>query len=427
MKPRRSAVFLDRDGVLVAARVERGVPRPVASPNNLRVLPGVREACRLLREAGHLLICVTNQPDVARGTQDSSTVDAVNSQLQEELGLDDVFVCIHDDDDHCDCRKPSPGLLLAAAEKWSIDLEASVVVGDRWRDIEAGRRAGCATIFIDRGYAERPPDRPEVVADDLLHAVPMILGRTTVTRRPVHAAADPSVSSLRVKIFADGADLASIVALAADPLIKGFTTNPTLMRSAGVTNYEAFARQILEAVPEHPVSFEVFADDFGDMERQARRIASWGENVFVKIPVTDTSGTPSDTVVKRLAGAGVKLNVTALMTPAQVARVTALVADGPECFISVFAGRIADTGRDPVPLMQAALDVMAHHRHLSLIWASPREVLNIFQADAIGCHIITVTHDLLRKLTSVGKDLTEFSLDTVRMFFRDAEAAGYAL
>ena len=421
------AVFLDRDGVLVAARVEDGVPRPAASPNKLDLLPGVAEACRLLREAGHLLICVTNQPDVARGTQDQAMVDAVNSQLRDRLGLDDVLVCTHDDDDHCDCRKPSPGLLLEAAQKWSIDLQASVMVGDRWRDIEAGRRAGCSTVFIDRGYAERAPDRPDVIAEGLLQAVPIILQGRGLIRRLTPSSVIPAVASLRVKIFADGADLASIVALAADPLIKGFTTNPTLMRSAGVKDYEAFARQILEAVPRHPVSFEVFADDFGDMERQARRIASWGDNVFVKIPVTDTSGTPSDAVVERLAGAGVKLNVTALMTPAQVARVTALVADGPQCFISVFAGRIADTGRDPVPLMQAALDIMVHHQHLSLIWASPREVLNVFQADAIGCHVITVTHDLLRKFTSVGKDLTEFSLDTVRMFYRDAEAAGYAL
>ena len=423
----RPAVFLDRDGVLVAAREESGVPRPIASTDNLGLLPGVPEACRLLREAGHLLICVTNQPDVARGTQDRATVDAVNSQLQDKLGLDDILVCTHDDHDQCECRKPAPGLLLAAAKKWSIDLHASVMVGDRWRDIEAGRRAGCSTVFIDRGYAESAPDRPGVVADDLLQAVPIILRRRATTSQSTAASDIPSLASLRVKIFADGADRESILALAAEPLIKGFTTNPTLMRSAGVADYESFARQVLDAVPMHPVSFEVFADDFAEMERQARRIASWGPNVFVKIPVTDTNGTPADQIVERLAGTGVKLNVTALMTPRQVSRVTSVLASGPESFISVFAGRIADTGRDPVPLMRESLQIMASHRQLSLIWASPREVLNVFQADAIGCHVITVTHDLLRKLSNVGKDLTEFSLDTVRMFYRDAEAAGYTL
>ena len=232
---------------------------------------------------------------------------------------------------------------------------------------------------------------------------------------------------LRVEIFADGADRDGIVELARNPLVRGFTTNPTLMRAAGVTDYEAFAREVLETVTDVPISFEVFADDFDEMERQAVMIAGWGDNVFVKIPVSDTSGRPSDRVVSRLAEEGVQLNVTALMTVDQVRWVTDSLGGGPASFISVFAGRIADTGRDPVPIMRDSLEVMAAHPNLRLIWASPREVLNIIQADAIGCHVITVTHDLLKKLSTVGRDLDEFSLDTVRMFHRDATAAGYTL
>jgi transaldolase len=234
-------------------------------------------------------------------------------------------------------------------------------------------------------------------------------------------------SSLRIKIFADGADRESIARLYANPLIRGFTTNPTLMRKAGVKDYETFAREILELVPDRPISFEVFSDDFDEMEQQALQISSWGENVYVKVPVTNTAGEPSAGVVRRLADRGVKLNVTALMTPAQVADVAGWLAGGPSGYVSVFAGRIADSGRDPVPLMVESLELIRPHPNLELIWASPRELLNLVQADAIGCHIITVTHDLLEKLPTLGKDLDEFSLDTVRMFHRDGQAAGYTL
>lgn len=235
------------------------------------------------------------------------------------------------------------------------------------------------------------------------------------------------LDELTVKIFADGADLAGITRLYANPLIKGFTTNPTLMRAAGVQNYESFAREVLAAVPDRPISFEVFSDDFDEMERQALKIASWGPNVYVKIPVATTAGYSSGPLLRRLSEHGVKLNVTALMTPRQVYAVSECLAGGPSSYISVFAGRIADTGRDPVPLMIAALDLIAPYRNIELIWASPREILNIIQADAIGCHIITVTHDLLKKLSTIGRDLDEFSIDTVKMFHGDAKGAGYAL
>jgi transaldolase len=236
---------------------------------------------------------------------------------------------------------------------------------------------------------------------------------------------DPS--RLRVKIFADGADREGIAELYANPWVRGFTTNPTLMRQAGIEDYETFAREVLELVPDRPISFEVFSDEAGEMEDQARTISSWGENVFVKIPVTDTQGRPSAELARRLAASGVKLNVTALMTAEQVALVAEWLADGPPSFVSLFAGRVADTGRDPVPIMSAALDVLRPYPHLELIWASPREVLNIIQADAIGCHVITVTHDLLRKLSSLGRDLDDFSLATVKMFHEDGQAAGYTL
>lgn len=237
----------------------------------------------------------------------------------------------------------------------------------------------------------------------------------------------PRLESLGVKIFADGADKAGMLELARLPYISGFTTNPTLMRKDGVGDYRGFAREILTALPDRPISFEVFADEFAEMERQAREIASWGPRVYVKIPVTNTRGEPSRDLVRRLSQSGIKLNVTALLTLEQVEEVAAALADGPPCCISVFAGRIADTGRDPVPLMAAAVELLRPHPHEELIWASPRELLNIFQADAIGCHIITVTHDVLKKLSLVGRDLADYSLDTVKMFHEDAKKAGYSL
>jgi transaldolase len=230
-----------------------------------------------------------------------------------------------------------------------------------------------------------------------------------------------------VKIFADGADLDAILALYKNPLIKGFTTNPTLMRKAGIEDYEGFARRLLEAVPDRPISFEVFADDFDEMIAQGRVIASWGDNVNVKIPVTTTKGAFTGPVVRALAQAGVIVNVTAVMTEQQVERVAECLAAQVPAIVSVFAGRVADTGRDPIPAMRAALRALASRPKAELLWASPRELLNIFQADEIGCHIITVSHDVLAKLSLVGKDLGEYSLETVKMFHRDASAAGFRI
>jgi len=236
-----------------------------------------------------------------------------------------------------------------------------------------------------------------------------------------------NLEALRVKIFADGADKAGMLDMYGKPHIRGLTTNPTLMKKAGVQDYKAFAKDVLTVIRDKPVSFEVFSDDFVEMERQAMEIASWSDNVYVKIPVTNTYRESAGSLVRKLSYAGVKVNVTALMTLSQVREITEVLAADTPAYVSVFAGRIADTGRDPVPLMTAALELMKLKAKAELIWASPRELLNIFQADDIGCHIITVTNDLLKKLDLVGYDLTDYSLDTVKMFFNDAAAAGFRL
>jgi transaldolase len=232
---------------------------------------------------------------------------------------------------------------------------------------------------------------------------------------------------LSTRIFADGADLDGIMRLAEDPVISGFTTNPTLMWKAGLTEYADFAERLLERITKHPISFEVFADDAREIRRQAKLIAGWGDNVYVKIPVTTTAGESLAPLVRELAEDGVKVNVTALFTTAQVELITAAVADGAPSYVSVFAGRIADAGIDPVPIMRRAVNILADAPRAELIWASPREVLNVVQADEVGCHIITMTHELLAKLPSLGKDLEQFSLETVQMFRRDALAAGFSL
>jgi len=235
------------------------------------------------------------------------------------------------------------------------------------------------------------------------------------------------LTKLKVKLFADGADLAGMKEMAANPMIKGFTTNPTLMKKAGISDYKAFARDVLAAIPDRPVSFEVFADDFAEMEAQGLEIASWGKNVNVKIPVTNTKREFAGNVIERLSKAGVQVNVTALLTLDQVKRVTERLDARTPAIISVFAGRIADTGVDPLPIMKASVEAMKSKPKAELIWASPRELLNVFQADAVGCHIITATNDILKKLSLVGKDLDNYSLETVEMFYKDAKAAGYTI
>lgn len=236
-----------------------------------------------------------------------------------------------------------------------------------------------------------------------------------------------TLDNMSIKIYADGADRNGMLEMYTKPYIQGFTTNPTLMKRAGITNYKSFAHEILEAIPDRPISFEVFADEIADMERQALEIRTWGENVYVKIPVSNSQQEMTYDLIERLCGAGVRLNVTAILTLEQVQSVADSLKNGPDSIVSVFAGRIADTGLDPVPIMQEALKLLEVAPKAELLWASPREVLNVYQADNIGCHIITVTDDLVRKLALRGKDLTKYSLETVQMFYHDAQSAGYTL
>ncbi len=232
---------------------------------------------------------------------------------------------------------------------------------------------------------------------------------------------------LRIKIFADGAEKAGMLEMYRKPFVKGFTTNPTLMRKAGITDYAGFAKEILAEIKDKPISFEVFSDDFGEMERQARIIASWAENVYVKIPITNTKGESAFDLVKKLSGEGIKLNVTAILTTDQVGHIAGALNPAVPSIVSVFAGRVADTGLDPIPLMRECKEILKNLENAELLWASPRELLNIFQADEIGCHIITVTNDILNKLGKVGYDLTAYSFDTVKMFYDDGQKVGYTL
>ena len=425
------AVFLDRDGVLNRAIVRDGKPYPPGSLEDLAILPEAAPALARLKALEFLLLVVSNQPDVARGTQDRRQVEIMNAALAGALPIDEFFVCYHDDSAACDCRKPAPGLILRAARRHGVDLSHSFMIGDRWRDVAAGQRAGVRTVFIDYHYDERQPEPPaDVTVLNLTEAVDWIVARASQGAPVLEtsaALANPRLADLKVKIFADGADKAGIVELAKNAYVKGFTTNPTLMRKAGITDYEAFARDLLESIPAYPISFEVFADDNAEMLRQAKLIAAWSDKVYVKIPVTNTKRETTASVVRELTQKGIKVNVTALMTAAQVAEVCQALAGGAPAYVSVFAGRVADTGRDPLPIMSESLKIINKHPGVELIWASPRELLNIFHADSIGTHIITVTHDVLAKLNLVGKDLDEYSLDTVKMFASDAGKAGFKL
>lgn len=230
---------------------------------------------------------------------------------------------------------------------------------------------------------------------------------------------------MKVKLYMDGANINDMVSWAKNPRISGFTTNPTLMRKAGITDYAAFAKDAIRAIPNQPISFEVFSDDFADMEEEAHIIHSWGGNTFIKIPITNTKGESALPLIKKLSDQGYSLNVTAIMTLAQVEGVAKAINPKARTIVSVFAGRVADTGIDPIPMMQQCLKILAGNKNAELLWASPRELLNIVQADECGCHIITATPDILKKLELIGKNLDEYSLETVKMFYTDAKAAGF--
>ena len=388
------------------------------------LLPGGRACDPRAAKGRFLIVVVTNQPDVATGVQRREVVEAMHDKLRAAGLCDDIKVCYHTDADGCDCRKPQPGMLIDAAREWQIDLSRSFMVGGPVARCGRGKSGGLLHFFIDYEYRERRADNPDAVVGSLEEAGKLILQEispredTCIMR---------TIADLKVKLFADGADLAGMKEMYANPIIKGFTTNPTLMRKAGVQDYKAFAHQVLKAIPNRPISFEVFADEFDEMERQALEIASWGKSVSVKVPVTNTRRQFAGPLIARLSKAGVPLNITAVMSLEQVQRITECLAPDTPAIISVFAGRIADTGRDPVPLMAEAVKIMRAKPKAELIWASPRELLNVFQADSIGCHIITATNDILKKLSLVGKDLERYSLETVEMFYKDAQAAGYKI
>ena len=424
IRPGARAVFLDRDGVLNQALISDGKPGAPRTVDEF-VIPPDRAAClEELKRRGFALIVVTNQPDVARGRQSIAVIEEMHRRLQAALPVDDVLVCFHDEADNCQCRKPRPGLLIEAQRKYDLDLSRSFLIGDRWKDVDAGNAAGCRTVFIDYNYNERGPStEPSVRVSSLRGAVEWISSRGMNKEELL----PHSASNFKVKLFADGADKAAMLELYRNPWIKGFTTNPTLMRVAGIRDYEAFARDILSSISDRPISFEVFADDPDEMYQQALEIAGWGENVYVKIPITNMKGESTLGVARELSRGGVKLNITALLALDQV-RDTANALDGgaPSC-VSVFAGRIADTGRDPVPVMKAAAELVHQHPGMELIWASPRELFNVIQADSIDCDIITATPDVLKKLSLLGKDLLEYSRETVQMYYDDARKSGFTL
>ena len=418
------AVFLDRDGVINRALEREAKPYPPTSLAEFEILPEVPAACAKLKAAGFLLIVSTNQPDVGRGTLRQEIVETIHAHMLAQLPIDRVEVCFHAGKglSDCDCRKPKPGMLLHAARELGIDLAQSWMVGDRWRDVDCGHAAGCKTIFIDRGYAEELKQKPDFSARHLGEATDIILAQTK------HHFMKRTLKDLSVKIFADGADKKGMLELNANPLIQGLTTNPTLMRKAGLTDFEAFARDVLQTIAIKPLSLEVFSDEFSEMKRQGLKINAWGKNVYVKIPITNTRSESALPLIRELAQQGVQLNITAILTLEQVRGVAEALNPSVASVVSIFAGRIADTGVDPDPLMRASRALLAHQPKAGLLWASVREVLNIFQADDCGCHIVTVPHDILNKaIKMTGTDLAALSLDTVKMFASDAAAAGFSV
>jgi transaldolase len=429
IQPGTPAVFLDRDGVLNEALVSGGKPGAPRTVDEF-VIPPDRAAClEELKRRGFALIVVTNQPDPARGRQSKAAIEEMHRRLQAELPVDDVLVCFHDEADKCQCRKPRPGLLFEAQRRYHLDLSRSFLIGDRWKDVDAGNAAGVKTVFIDYNYSERgPATKPSGRVSSLREAVDWI-GAQSINPQYMNKEKflPHSISDFKVKLFADGADKAAMLQLYQNPWIKGFTTNPTLMRQAGIRDYEAFARDILTSINNRPISFEVLADQPDEMYQQALDIAKWGENVYVKIPITNTKGESALGIARELSREGIKLNITALLTIEHVQDAANALAGGAPACVSVFAGRIADTGRDPVPVMKTAAELLHQHPGMELIWASPRELFNVIQADSIGCDIITATPDVLRKLSLLGKDLLEYSRETIQMHYDDARKSGFTL
>ena len=310
----RRAVFFDRDGVLNEAIVRDGKPYPPRTLDEVTIANSAAESLARLQSAGFVLLVVTNQPDIGRGVTTTAEVGSINDLLRASLPIDEFLVCPHDDVDACECRKPKPGLLIQGARQFNVELSSSYMVGDRWKDVEAGHQAGCTTIWIDQKYRERCPEHTPV------KTVSTLQGGSRLDHDARGETILINLVNSRIKLFADGATLTEMCAMYRNPLIQGFTTNPTLMQKAGISNYASFAHEVLSSIPDRPISFEVFSDDFDEMEKQATKIASWGNNVYVKIPISNTLGESSVPLVQRLSQQGVKLNVTAVMTLEQTER-----------------------------------------------------------------------------------------------------------
>jgi transaldolase len=379
---KNKAFFFDRDGILNKAIVKNRKPYSPKFPHQLEKNYEILNLIKHLKKNKFIIIVITNQPELSRGGLFKYSSIFMNFLIEKYFLIDEIFVCGHNKKDRCNCRKPKNGMLISAAKKWNIDFKKSFLIGDRWKDIEAGNSVGCKTIYIDYNFKMNKFNN--------------------------------------TKIFADGADFNEMIKLSKTSFVKGLTTNPSLMRKNGISDYESFAKKILKKIKKKPLSFEVFSDNIDEMKEQALKINSWGKNIYVKIPITNTKKKSTAKLIKYLTSKNIKVNVTAVMTLKQVKEVLKNLNPKIPSYISIFAGRIADTGRDPVPTMQAALKLMKKNKNCELIWASTREIYNIYQSSQIKCHIITVTADLIRKFPLLNYNLERYSLDTVKGFRSDA-------
>ena len=442
---RPSLIVLDRDGVLNKLLIdpEHGTIDSPLYPSQVEILEGVPEILARLTQAGYGLTIATNQPAFAKGKTTRKNLEDVHAKivlLLEAQGarILSSHICFHRSEDRCGCRKPRTGLLEDAFRLHSaFDPKSSWMVGDGITDIQAGEAYGLKTAFV----GPKKPDiikmfheiqtRPLFWAADIIEFGEYLLSTPNNLTRNIdmqeNTQRDYPFAS-KIKIYSDGADLASMVEMAANPKIQGMTTNPTLMKKAKISDYRNFCQDALAKIKTKPISFEVFADDFDNMRRQALEIASWGSNVYVKIPIMNSEGMSSLELIQDLSHKEVKLNVTAILSLNQVSQTCIALKGGAPSIVSVFAGRIADTGRNPFPMMQKALEICQYtDKNIELLWASTREVLNIVQAEQAGCHIITVPPDLIKKMAFFDKDLELLSLETVQMFKNDADSAGFTL
>lgn len=429
------AIFLDRDGV-----INRLVYNPNSSQyesphfeKEVELYPGVLPALKQLKDRGYLLFLISNQPSFAKGKTSLENIQAIHERIHKHLldfGVEftEYFYCYHHPQGiiseyayDCQCRKPKPYFLLQAKDKYCLNMADSWMIGDCDLDIQCGLSAGVKTIAIseEKSKQRRGSVKAHFCANNLMEAVEAIFKQEKRMGKPLEG--------LKIKIFADGADISAMKRAYQEGIVKGFTTNPVLMRKANIIDYEKFAHEALREIPDLPISFEVLSDDFSSMEREARKISSWGRNVNVKIPITNTKGESSIPLIHKLSLDGLFLNITAILTVEQMKEIAEAISPKAKTIVSVFAGRIADTGRDPMPYIKKGVELLKANPHAELLWASSRELLNIFQAEACGCRIITVTDDILNKIPMVGKELDILSLETVDLFYKNIQTGGYKI